>query len=105
MMSRSPWIAAFIGYVSRQGHVADPVWISDTADTLYFERGALDPAAADSDLVAWRPERLTSAAHWGLEATIRDDEVASRRHTSVVHLVVAGYLAASYATIGVDCCS
>ena len=49
MLSRRPWIAAFIGHVLRRGHAVDPDSIFDTADEMYLDWRDSDPAiAADS---------------------------------------------------------
>ena len=49
MLSRRPWIAAFIGHALRRGRAADPDWAFDTADELHPTWRKCDPEfAADS---------------------------------------------------------
>jgi len=49
MLSRRPWIAAFIGHVLRRGHAVDPDWAFDTAGDLYLDWREVTPElAADS---------------------------------------------------------
>ena len=49
MMSRHPWICAFIGHVLRRGMQTDPDSAFHTADSLYLESRHMAPeTAADS---------------------------------------------------------
>jgi len=49
MLSRRPWITAFIGHVLRRGHAVDPDWAFDTAGDLYLAWREVTPEfAADS---------------------------------------------------------
>lgn len=56
MLSRSDWIAEFIGHVVRRGLSDDPDWVFEVANESYSEFADLDPDfAADS---AFSPEEL-----------------------------------------------
>jgi len=49
MLSRRPWIAAFIGHVLRRGHAVDPDQAFDAAGDLYLDWRDVNPEfAADS---------------------------------------------------------
>jgi hypothetical protein len=49
MLSRHPWITAFIGHVLRRGHAVDPDRAFDTAGELYLDWREVTPEfAADS---------------------------------------------------------
>ena len=49
MLSRHPWITAFIGHVLRRGHAVDPDRAFDTAGELYLDWREVAPEfAADS---------------------------------------------------------
>jgi beta-xylosidase len=83
MLSRHPWITAFIGHVLRRGHAVDPDTAFDTAGELYLDWREVTPEfAADSAFGRTRPQpgkRLKSKLHGGLKSSCRRAALAIRR--------------------------
>lgn len=63
IMTRRPWITAFIGHILRRGGATDPDTVFHVADSLFLESSHLDPeAVAESTFGAMRLDTLKRKA-------------------------------------------